>query len=68
MSITVSKTQLKQVLNKLDQVKLELLRLRAALLPEEEISPQEARKIQQTRKQIAKGANMKLEDLIDELS
>ena len=67
MSVTVSKTQLKLVLDKLDSVKLELLRLRAALLPQEELNKEEARKLEEARKEIANGASINLEDLMKEL-
>ena len=64
----VSKTQLKQVLDKLDSVKLELLRLRATLLPQEELSKEETEKLEEARKEITKGSSINLEDLIKELS
>jgi len=67
MSVTVSKTQLKQVLDKLDSVRLELLRLRATLLPQEELSKEDAKKLEEARKEIAKGVSINLEDLIKEL-
>ncbi|KPV61692.1 MAG: hypothetical protein AOA66_1662 [Candidatus Bathyarchaeota archaeon BA2] len=67
MSVTVSKTQLKQVLDKLDSVRLELLRLRATLLPQEEPSKEDAKKLEEARKEIAKGVSINLEDLIKEL-
>ena len=63
----VSKTQLKQVLDKLDSVKLELLRLRATLLPQEELSKEETKKLEEARKQIKKGLTINLKDLIKEL-
>jgi len=63
----VSKTQLKQVLDKLDSVKLELLRLRATLLPQEELSKEETKKLEEARKQITKGLTINLQDLIKEL-
>jgi len=65
--VTVTKNELKQVLNKLDTVKLELLRLRAMLLPEEEISETEKKQLKKARKEIAKGSGTNLEDLIKEL-
>lgn len=54
MTVTVNKNELKLVLDKLDTVKLELLRLRAMLLPEEEASAEEKREIEVARKEIAK--------------
>ena len=53
MTVTVNKNELKQVLDKLDNVKLELLRLRAMLLPEEEASEEEKKEIEAARKEIA---------------
>ena len=68
MTVMVSKTQLKQVLDRLDSVKLELLRLRATLLPQEELSREEAKELEEARKEITKGLTINLEDLIKELS
>ena len=68
MSVTVSKNELKLVLNKLDTVRLELLRLRAMLLPEEEASEQEEKELKKARKEIAQGLGINLEALIKELS
>jgi len=65
LSVTVSKNELKQVLNKLDSVRLEL-RLRAMLLPEEEINEKE--ELKKARKQITKGSGINLDKLIKELS
>ncbi len=41
MNLTVTESQLKLVLEKSDAVQLELLRLRAMLLPEEELTEEE---------------------------
>jgi len=67
VSVIVSKVQLRQVLDKLDSVRLELLRLRAMLLPQEELSGEEAGKLEEARKEIAKGLGVNLEDLVKEL-
>lgn len=67
MSVIVSKTQLRQVLDKLDSVRLELVRLRAMLLPQEELSKEEEAKLEEARKEITKGLGTSLEDLIKEL-
>ena len=67
MTITVNKTELKLVLDKLDSVKLELLRLRAMLLPEEEASEEDKKEIAAARKEIAKGSKVDLDDLVKEL-
>jgi hypothetical protein len=67
VTLTVNKNELKVVLDKLDNVKLELLRLRAMLLPEEEASEEERREIEAARKEIAKGSEVKLDELVKEL-
>ena len=51
--MTVNKNELRLVLEKLDNVKLELLRLRAMLLPEEEASEEEKQEIKAAWKEIA---------------
>ncbi|MFB3889120.1 MAG: hypothetical protein ACE14S_06485 [Candidatus Bathyarchaeia archaeon] len=52
MTVTVSKNELKLVLEKLDDVKIELLRLRAMLLPEGEVS--EKKRLKQSRRKSKK--------------
>ena len=66
VTVTVNKNELKQVLDKLDNVKLELLRLRAMLLPEEETREEEKKEIEAARKEIAKGSNVNLDELAKE--
>jgi mRNA-degrading endonuclease RelE of RelBE toxin-antitoxin system len=51
----VTKTELRQVVTKHDDVKLELLRLRAALLPEERMTAGERKLIEPGRRDIEKG-------------
>jgi hypothetical protein len=63
----VTESQLRLVLDRLDMVKLELLRLRAMLLPEEELSEKEKKELDEARKEIAEGSGVNLEDLIKEL-
>ena len=67
MTVTVNKNELQLVLDKLDTVKLELLRVRALLLPEEEATDEEKKELEKARKEIAEGSKIKLEDLIEEL-
>ena len=67
MTVAVNKNELKLVLDKLDTVKLELLRLRALLLPVEEASEEEKREIEAARMELAKGAKVSLDDLVKEL-
>jgi regulator of replication initiation timing len=65
--VAVNKDELKQVLEKLDTVRLELLRLRAMLLPEEEATEEEKKGIKEAKKEIAKGSKTNLEGLIKEI-
>ena len=67
VTVTVNKNELQLVLDKLDTVKLELLRVRALLLPEEEATDEEKKELEKSRKEIAEGSKIKLEDLIKEL-
>lgn len=67
MDVTVTESQLNLVLDRLDLVRLELLRLRAMLLPKEELSVEEAKELEEARKEIAEGSGITLEDLIKEL-
>jgi hypothetical protein len=65
--MAVTKTELRKVITKLDDVKIELLRLRAALLPEERLTPKERRLIEQGRLEIEKGRYVTLGQLRKEL-
>ena len=65
--VTVTESQLRLVLDKLDTVRLEILRLRAMLLPEEELGEREKKELEGARKEIAEGSSVSLEDLIKEL-
>ncbi len=67
MSVTITEDQLKLLVKKLDSVRLELLRLRAMLLPKEELSEEEKRVIEEAREEIAKGSFVELEDLLEEM-
>jgi len=67
VDVTVTESQLKLVLHKLDAVRLELLRLRAIILPEEELSEKEKKELEEARKEIAEGSSINLEELIKEL-
>lgn len=51
----------------MDLVRLEILRLRAMLLPEEEPTGDEAKELEAARKEIAEGSGVTLEDLMKEL-
>ncbi len=67
MTVIVSNADVKMVIEKLDSVKLELLRLRALLLPEEEVPDEEKKKLDAARKEIAKGQKISLDALLKEL-
>ena len=60
MTVTVNKNELQLMLDKLDTVKLELLRLRALLLPEEEATDEEKKELEKARKEIAEGSKIEL--------
>ena len=68
VSTAFTEDQLRLVLNKLDMVRLELLRLRAALLPEEELSEEDKKELEAARKEMKEGLSISLEDLIKEIS
>lgn len=65
--MTVNNAEVKLVLEKLDSVQLELLRLRAMLLPEEEVLEEEKKKLCAARKEIADGQKISLDALLKEL-
>ncbi len=67
MDVTVTESQLNLVLNRLDLVRLEILRLRAMLLPEEELTGEETKELEAARKEIAEGSGVTLEGLMKEL-
>ncbi len=53
--LAVTKTELRKLITKLDDVKIELLRLGAALLPEERVTAKERKLIGKRRQEIEKG-------------
>ena len=65
--MAVTKTELHKVITKLDDVKIELLRLRAALLPEERPTASEKRQIDQGRREIERGRFVTLAQLRKEV-
>jgi hypothetical protein len=65
--MAVTKTELHKVITKLDDVKIELLRLRADLLPEERTTASEKRQIHQGRREIETGRFVTLAQLRKEL-
>jgi len=67
VDVTVTESQLNLVLNRLDLIRLEILRLRAMLLPEDELTGEETKELEDARKEIAEGSGVTLEDLMKEL-
>jgi hypothetical protein len=65
--MVVTKTELRQVITKLDDVKLEPLGLRAALLPEEQMTDRERKLIELDRRDIEKGHHVTSSQLRKEL-
>jgi hypothetical protein len=65
--VSVDENELRIVLEKLDTVKLELLRLRAMLLPEEEATTEEKKLIKAAKKEIELGQSTSLKDFVQEL-
>jgi hypothetical protein len=61
--MAVTKTELRRVISKLDDVKIELIRLRAALLPEERVTVRERKLIEQCRREIEAGRYVTLGQL-----
>jgi deoxyhypusine synthase len=67
MTVAVNENDLKLVLEKLDGVKLEILRLRAMLLPEEEVTAEERKEIEAAEKEMEKGSKISLKEFLKEL-
>ena len=67
MTVTVDESELKLVLERLDTVKNELLRLRAMLLPEEEATDEEKDARSKAKKEIEKDSKSSLDEYIKEL-
>lgn len=68
MTAMVSKEELKIVLSKLEDVQIELMRLRAMLLPEVESTEEEKKEIEASTQEFKIGRKVKLEDLAKELN
>jgi len=56
MTITMPEKDISLIVDKLDQVRLEILRLRAALIPEEEPTPDERKALEEAQREIREGA------------
>lgn len=66
VKVTVGKDRLKLMLNRLDEIRLEPLRLRAILLAEEALDEREKRELEDAREEITQGFGVNLEELIKE--
>jgi hypothetical protein len=66
MSVSLNEEQLKVVLDKLDLIRIELCKLRAMLLPEEELSEKEKRELADAKREIAEGLSVSFEELFEE--
>ena len=67
MTVTMPEKDVSLIVDKLDQVRLEILRLRAVLIPEEEPTPDERKAVEEARREIREGASKTLAELLKEL-
>jgi ribosomal protein L29 len=65
--MAITQTEIRKVITRLDDVKIELLRLRAQLLPEEAPTPSVRRRIRESRREIERGHYVTLTQLRKEL-
>lgn len=65
--MVITSEEAKLIMDKLDRIRLELLRLRASLLPEEELSKDDIRELEEAKNEISRGMYVKLEELLKEL-
>ena len=66
MVVTLEEDQLKHVVEKLEGLRLELLKLRSMLLSEEKATPEELEEIGKARDEIRKDESVTLKSLLDE--
>ena len=67
MTVAIPEKDVSLIVDKLDQVRLEILRLRAALIPEEEPTPDERKAMEEARKETGEGATTALTELLRDL-
>jgi hypothetical protein len=67
LGLKLSEDQLQQILDRLDMVRLELLKLRALLLEEEELTEEETKELQEAIKETGKGKSVSFEEFLKEL-
>ena len=63
MTTRLNEEQLASVSKKLDSIKLEILRLRASLLPEEELTPEDRKELKKALKEFDQGKSVPLSKL-----
>ncbi len=66
MVVTLGEDQVKHVVEKLEGLRLELLKLRSMLLSEENSTPEELEEINRAREEIRKGESVDLKALLEE--
>ncbi len=66
MVVTLGEDQVKHVVEKLEGLRLELLKLRSMLLSEENSTPEELEEINRAREEIRKGESADLKALLEE--
>ncbi len=66
MVVTLGEDQVKHVVEKLEGLRLELLKLRSMLLSEENSTPEELEEISRVREEIRKGESVDLKALLEE--
>jgi hypothetical protein len=64
--VNVGGQQLDQVIDRLDQVRLELFRLRALLVPVEELTPEEREELELSREEVRRGKCVDLDEILGE--
>ena len=64
--VTLGEDDVKHVVEKLEGLRLELLKLRSMLVSEEKASPEELSEISQARDEIRRGESITLKALLDE--
>jgi ATP-dependent protease ClpP protease subunit len=62
-----SKTQMQMIVRKLDRIEIEIMKLKAALLPKEKLSIKEKKELKAIQKDMDKGNWISARDLIKEL-
>ena len=67
MVVTLPDHQVKHLVEKLEGLKLELLKLRSMLISEVNPTPEEAEEISKAREEIRKGESPSLKALLEEL-